>query len=581
MSRFLVDGAGGCAWLATLALLALAGCGGGGSSGGGGTLPPQPTDVVVSGRITFDRVPIGGGAGQGLDFAAVVLAPARAVTVEALAAANSAVLASTVTNDTGNYSLSLAPNTNVLLRVKAEMVRTGAPSWSFRVRNNTNGNALYALDGTSFNTGTTNSQRDLHAASGWGGAGYTTPRAAAPFAILDTVYQAYTLVLGAEPGASFPPLDLFWSTTNRVGTGGCAVDRPSIASGVICTTFYLAPVANPAASRPDAGIYVLGSANDDSDEFDRHVIAHEWGHYYQDSFSRDDSIGGPHGFSDRLDPRLAFSEGWGNAFSGMVVGDRNYRDSFAAGGQQRSFGFDLESNPGASAASIGWYSESSIQSLLWDFFDDAPDGLDTVALGFAPIHRVMANEVRTAAAFSTVYPFVEGLRTRAPASDGAIEALVRAQQISTQRGDPFGTAEANNGGDPRNLPIYRPILPGTTERVCSTVAPNGPVNKLGVARFLRFDLAASRNVTVDVRGPASSPALPDADPDVYLFRAGLPQAAGNAVGINDSASLPSAPAGAYLIEVHEYSNVDPPIDPQSGQPKPRGETCIDVTLSAN
>lgn len=572
MSRFLVDGAGGCVWLATLALLALAGCGGGGSSGGG-TPPPAPTDVVVSGRITFDRVPIGSGAGQGLDFAAVVMAPARAVTVEALATANSAVLASTVTNDTGNYSLTLAPNTSVMLRVKAEMVRAGAPSWSFRVRNNTNGNALYALDGSSFNTGSSNSQRDLHAASGWGGTGYTTPRAAAPFAILDTVYQAYTLVLGAEPTASFPALDLFWSSTNRVGAGDCAVDRASIASGVICTTFFLAPVANPASSRPDAGIYVLGSANDDSDEFDRHVIAHEWGHYYQDSFSRDDSIGGQHGFSDRLDPRLAFSEGWGNAFSAMVVADRNYRDSFAAGGQQRSFGFDLEGNPAAGAQSIGWYSESSIQSLIWDFFDDAADGLDTVALGFAPIHRVMANDVRTAAAFSTIYPFVDALRTRAPASDSVIEALVRAQQISTLRGDPFGTAETNPGGDPRNLPIYTPIVPGGTQRVCSSIAPNGPVNKLGVARFLRFELAAPRNVTVDVQGPASSPALPDADPDVYLYRAGAVQAAGNAVGVNDSASLPAAPAGAYVIEVYEYSN--------RASDSPRGETCIDVTLSAN
>ena len=551
----------------------LTACGGGSGGGLAGNPGPTPT-VVVSGRVTFDRVPIGPGATQGLNFAAVVLAPVRAVTVEALAQSGGAVLATAVTNAAGDFSLTVPASTGMSLRVKAELVRTGAPAFAFRVRNNTANNALYALDGAAFDSGTANQQRNLHAASGWGGAGYTGPRAAAPFAILDTVYQAYNLVLSAEPNASFPALDLFWSANNRVGDSSCSADRASIATGVICTTFFLPPVANPAASRPDAGIYVLGSANDDSDEFDRHVIAHEWGHYYQASFSRDDSVGGPHAGNDRLDMRLAFSEGWGNAFSAMVLDDPIYRDSAAVAGQQRAFGFDLESNPAVGAASIGWYSESSVQSLLWDFFDAGADGIDSIALGFEPVHRTMSTELRTGPAFSTIYPFVEGLRARVPAADATIEALTRNQLITLTRGDFFGAAETNNGGDARNLPLYRPITLGTTERVCSTISPNGAGNKLGVYKFLRFELATNRNLAVNVQGPPSQANRADADPDVFVYRAGSILAFGDATGLADSALLNSAAPGTYLIEVYEYSNVDT----SAGA---RGETCIDVTLSAN
>ena len=83
-------------------------------------------------------------------------------------------------------------------------------------------------------------------------------------------------------------------------------------------------------TNPD-GIYILGdftALGGDTDEFDQSVIAHEFGHYVEDRFGRSDSIGGDHGGSATLlDLRVAFGEGWGNAFSGMVLGDPIYRDS--------------------------------------------------------------------------------------------------------------------------------------------------------------------------------------------------------------------------------------------------------------
>ena len=65
----------------------------------------------------------------------------------------------------------------------------------------------------------------------------------------------------------------------------------------------------------------------DTDEFDQHVIAHEFGHYIEYNFSRADNIGGSHGLGDKLDPRVAFGEGFGYAFAAIVLNDPVARDS--------------------------------------------------------------------------------------------------------------------------------------------------------------------------------------------------------------------------------------------------------------
>src|SRR5688572_31583363 len=193
---------------------ALAAC-----SDGGSEIPgPALGTVLLSGQVTFDRVPAV--AGQGLVYAETVARPARGVTVELLE--RGSVSASTTTDALGNYSFAAVPqSTDVSVRVRAEMLRVGNPSWNFRVVDNVNGEALYTLAGAVFNTGTTDVTRNLHAASGWGGTAYTATRSAAPFAILDVAYDAVQLVLTAEPLATFPGLRFHWSPANVpvAGTG--------------------------------------------------------------------------------------------------------------------------------------------------------------------------------------------------------------------------------------------------------------------------------------------------------------------------------------------------------------------------
>lgn len=577
-----------------LVILCAAGCGGGedsedvagGSFAGGSPAPAQPgsgSGVTLSGKITFDLVP--SVPGFGLDYASTTQKPARGVTVELRSGA--AVLATTVTDASGGYSFNAAPNLDVSLRVRAEMVRTGAPSWDFRVLDNTGGEALYALAGAQFNTGTADSTRDLNAPSGWGGSSYTGARSAAPFAILDVIYDSVQLVLGAQPAASFPALRLYWSPSNRPAVGASGPDPET---GEIGTSFF--------ANVPQAGaaIFLLGAANDDTDEYDRHVIAHEWGHYLETMFSRSDSIGGPHALGDQLDMRVAFGEGWGNAFSAMATARSVYSDSSGAG-QRHAFTFDLEGPafPGFANPAPGWYSEESVQELLYDLFDAHVDAsgdqtaVDDVALGFGPIFAVLSGRQRTSVALTSVFPFLSALRADRPAQAATIDALAAANGIA-KSSDDYGNAETSFGrqetGDFHS--VYSQLaVGGGPVNVCSLDSfksdTTGSTNKLASRRFLKLTVQNAGPHTFTARAVALIGGT--ADPDMVLHRAGTVARSEGAPSAECTSLAPSQcsetftqtlSAGEYVLEVYEWSNTNTAGDSSP----PLGRTCFDVTVTS-
>jgi len=523
--------------------------------------------VKVSGTVTFDKVP-GNTNGIGLNYAGITQSPARGVLVEAVMTSDrSTVAASASTDATGAYSLSVPANTGLFLRVKAEMLRAGAPAWHYRVLDNVNSNALYAVTGADFNSGTADSQRNLNAPSGWGGSSYTATRAAAPFAILDTVYQATSLVQGANATAIFPALDLYWSKDNIPNDGDF-----NAANGDIQTTQF--NPADPTANPPTGdAIYILGDANTDTDEYDASVIAHEWGHYFQDSFSRDDSFGGVHRGGDRLDLRVAFSEGWGDAFSGMAINRSVYQDS--NGNAQADGGcLGLENDAQlsrncAQATNPGWYSEASIARVLWQVFDSSGNsGADTIGLGFKPIYTVMNNEMVTTRAVTSIYPFAAALKTRNAAASAGIDAILNDQDITVS--DEWGSGETNDAGDSTILPLYiSAAVPGTVSNVCSNdnFDSNHDGNKIGVSKFLKFTLSSARSVTINAT--RASKTTFSTDPDLELFGAGLIDSAESST--NNSETLTrSLAAGTYVVEVYEYSNTTS---------TPKGLTCFNVAIN--
>ncbi len=567
-----------------LAAAALGGCGGGG--GGGGGSPPAPTpgpNVTLSGTVTFDLVPAGPG---GLDYANTEVRPARGVTVQVRNGTN--VLATTTTDDNGAYSVSVASNLSIVVRARAEMLRAGAPGWNVRVTDNTQGDALYVADTPAFTLGPTDTTEDVHAASGWGGSGYTSAadRSAGPFAILDTLYDAMQFVSASEPALTFPSLVVHWSPSNKPVTSANGTD---VTTGEIGSSFYAT----------GAGIYLLGAENDDTDEYDRSVISHEWGHYLADSFSRDDSVGGPHTRGDQLDLRVAFGEGLANALSAMTTGNTIYRD--VSGAQQASgFTFNVE---GPSIVSPnphpGWYSEESVQELVYDVYDTNADvgpagsanpAQDNVALGFGPVFDVLVGPVKSTPALTSIFPFINGLQTAQPQDAAAIDDIVKAENIDSI-GDDYGSTQTDFGSPatPDLTTIYDSLtVNGGATNVCSLddfKSPStGSVDKLGSRRYLRFTAPTAGIYTMTAT--AVAPLNGYADPDMVLHQVGPitssegpPSSACQSTGTTDpslctESFTASLSPGDYILEVYEWTNTT--SDPSY---PPIGRTCFDVTVT--
>lgn len=146
--------------LSCLLMLLLNACGGG-SSGSSGIKNP----VTVSGTVTYDFVPYHRDY-VGLDYTAIEVRPVRGAVVELVDRRNRAV-ATTFTNDEGFYTATVEAGSVLRVQVKAQLKRDAAPAWNFTVNDNTDGNRLYALIGSEANVGNGNSQRNLHAPSGW------------------------------------------------------------------------------------------------------------------------------------------------------------------------------------------------------------------------------------------------------------------------------------------------------------------------------------------------------------------------------------------------------------------------------
>ena len=583
-----------CRWGALALAALLAACGGGGGGGGsssgggnGGTGPTPPGVGTVSGQITFDRVPYRTSGGvNALDFAAVTQAPARGVVVELLPGGGGTALATGVTDTTGRYSMSVNAGTSVQLRVRAKLTEAGAsPSYTVTVVDNTSANAPYVFDGSTFTAAAGTTTRNVNFASGWSAAtsAYVdADRAAAPFAILDTLYKAITTIRAADSAASFRELKVFWSTRNK------PVSAPfQVSIGNINSTFFTAVASGTGADAVEAGIYVLGDASTDTDEYDESVIAHEYGHYYQDVFSRDESMGGEHAVGEKTDLRLAFSEGWGNAFSSMMRGSASYKDSGKPGTSQ-GFGFDLERNDfDDTTGATGWFSEGSIQEILWDLFDNsAGESGDTVALGFGPIHEVMKGGLKQTPALVGVFPFLAALKAANSGSAAGIDALGQASGIVMAGIDAWGSTETNNGGRADNLPVYRTLaINGGAVTAVSTNNVDGTLklyNGLGSRRFFRLTVPSAGTISIRLAGPVG------ADADFYLYKGvsgmvefgGCPGSTSSPDGCADKPTevetwSKSLPAGDYVLEVLDFNRID-----ELATPAPAlGDTTLSLTVT--
>ncbi|MBN1207889.1 MAG: hypothetical protein JXB05_23700 [Myxococcaceae bacterium] len=381
-------------------------CDGGGGGGGGGGSGPG----TVSGKATYDFVPAvydpSTRAGT-LQFNATVKKSIRNAVVQVRQ--GTTILATGATDEQGSYQLSFTANGSGTLSLVV-LAKTTSPA--IQVQDNTDGDAVWAISG-GITTGTTT--KDLHASHGWTGSSFNaTQRTAAPFAVLDSMYTAAKAFQAVRP-VTFPDLKVNWSP-NNVPQGG------NKANGFIGTSHY---------TSQEKEIYILGKEGADTDEFDSHVIVHEWGHYFEDGLSRSDSPGGPHGRGDVLDPRLAFGEGYGNALAAMVLPESVYTDTSWSGGQIAAFGFDAELEPGTTDdPSPGAFSEMTVLRVLYDLFDSTNEGLnDQIAVGLGTVYDVLVGPQKTTEAMTTIGSFIAGLKAQQGVNASAVDTLLANHNI--------------------------------------------------------------------------------------------------------------------------------------------------------
>lgn len=543
--------------------------------------------VTVAGKLQFEWVNPNANC-QGLDLNNPVPRDMRGVTVQLLDSGN-IILGTTFTANDGSYSFSnIDANLDVKIRVRAELLNGGAATWNVEVRDNTSNTGspltarpLYVLEFPEFNTGAVNiADADFTARTGWDSGSYSGTRAAAPFAILDSIMDAMTMVTNVDPTVTFSPLDVYWSVNNRL------TSPSDIDAGELSSTFYT-----------NNGLYMLGDVLTDTEEFDDHVSIHEWGHYFEDNFSRSDSIGGAHIIGAPLDPRVAFGEGFASALAAIALDEPIYCDtngnpSLLSGG----FGVNWENPQGLQ----GWFNEWSTGAMIYDLWDTDVDGTDNSSIGFAPIYETMVGPQRTTSAFTTMFSFAAGLRPMLNASDLAfVDSQLSRINVDTPAvvdiwGESQLTAPTN-----ATFPDGRGIVPPYTElqvgaaaiNVClnndyfSSYADGDGENKLGMYKFFRFTTSGTASYTITATanpapvattGAGSAAPRDDSDPDLFLHRSGQGFPFANSTADGDAVEVlttPSIAAGTYLLLLQEWRHVDE--DRVPGFP---AEVCFDVSV---
>jgi hypothetical protein len=477
----------------------------------------------------FDSTPATGTGA--LDYSRSTLAPVRGATVE-LVSSSGTTLATGATDVGGNYTLTVALQPqSVFVRVRAEIA--GA-NYAFSVRDNTRGGALYSMASPSLLVSQASplATMNLFAPAGWDGTRYVAAeRLAAPFAILDVAYKTVQKVLQVAPTVSLVPLNLFWSP-NNIAAGNAALGA-DVAQGRIGTSSFVVRAGQPE-------LYLLGDEDSDTDEFDQPVVAHELGHYLQFAVSRDDSQGGAHSLSDKLDMRIAFSEGFGNAMAGMALNSPVYHDSSGTA-QAAGFAFSLDTPP--APAWRGWFNENTVQHLLWQAHQD-------VTIGFRGVFQALV-ALKQTPVFTSIHSYLHALRQATPAAVASINARAATHGVSGL--DAQGASETNDGGLATSLPVYRLHMAalGASATHCLS-SPFGVQNKHGNHVYLRLPFSGTRTISVT----RSVGQTVTTDPDLTVITgAGVRMVARSATP-NAETLVVSLSGAESVMAIEDYNLID-------------------------
>ena len=214
----------------------------------------------------------------------------------------------------GNYTVEVLSRTNYDPSPTAPSA-TGKPAFTvlFSVKEDIYSNAVYraqsvvAVSGSgSFTANPTASGSESLSAKIEGGA----------FNIYNDVITSYEYLANSTGIQNIsclnPKMSVYW----KAGFNPAQYIYPSMDPGNLDPlSFYI---------RSDKELYISGGrlgnvSSQDTDHFDDSVIIHELGHHVENVCGAMDSPGGSHSGMTRIDPRLAWSEGWGNFFGAHII----------------------------------------------------------------------------------------------------------------------------------------------------------------------------------------------------------------------------------------------------------------------
>ena len=469
-------------------------------------LPPEPISVgEVRGRAFYEKIDV---TADGLNLSRPVKVPIREARVDVFNQLTGDVFSVADTDAYGNFRAIVPTDPGYGIRVLSQSALSGLV-----VADNTNDGAIYFVS-----PDVATEQSLLLVAT-------DSTRISGAFNVLEVLRQGNEFLRETESSLVLPKLTVFWSPANTTVNG-------NLATGQIAGTFFNA--ANNTA-------FILGDRDVDSDEFDDGVILHEYAHLLSERFSRDDSPGGEHVLGDILDPRVAWSEGWANFFSGLVRANPIYRDSFGLAGTAIQE-HDLEENV-PSGDQPGYWSEFSVHSVLWDLVDVREDGGDTTQLAFNTVwqaFRGLSDDT-----FVYLPSFLDRLTTLEPTVASEVEQIARSRSI-----DYLALAEPSVSNPFPRMIVGIDAVTGEVDSLSRERA-----NLAQSAHLYSFDVEGGAvYVRLDVTGlgPARNPGANDLD--LLLMDSAGRVVALSDRGVNGQSELISTflPAGRYVIEIRSF-----------------------------
>lgn len=312
-----------------VAMLALIACGGGDDEP---DIPiGEPGHFTITGTVRYEDRPQTNNGPLG----AIAPKVSRGVAVSVIADATKAVLAETITDDDGKYTVELDSLSGAQVHVLVATTSTVATR-PINVRH-AQTEIIHGFGAPTFSLQSGTQDVLVPESSG----------VAEAFNIFDVLVDVMDAIPVMFPGRTASELDAFWHKGNPDGT------------------FYF-----------NNGLFLLGEASD-SDGYDDTVVLHEAGHWIEEVIGRSDSPGGDHN-GNPVNPTLAWSEGFSTYFSMAITEKPIYSDSNAGGG----FAFNADTsntkaNPAGGLAQN--VSEDMIAQILWDLSDAPASDDDGVA----------------------------------------------------------------------------------------------------------------------------------------------------------------------------------------------------------